>query len=262
MIPFGSTDLPVDTAALARSLSAGLSRLVEPGTRPPAVEVNGTSGPHGRSIAVDLSGCVVRDVDPPVDPRPLGGRIELDRLRVCGEPVLVSGTQVSFDVDATDVDLELVELDGESWLLPDRVGEGTVIAAISKLELEKLLLVQARRAAAEKGIEIVDVEVDLASVGARAIEVRVVAAARKVVKAKVHLEATLTIDDHLDAVVTDVRARLGGFLKPVLSGAVGRAGDQLNGRRLPLTAVDLAGARLRDLDIDVSDGLRVEARLG
>lgn len=264
MIPLGAADLPADAEQLRQSLLRGACAMVLPGKGTPQVVVAGHRDGSIDRLALDLTGCHLSDaaLQRSAAQQATGRTVSVGELSVRGEPFFAQGASARFVLLAHDVRLALFSgAAGGGRLVPQSVGGGEVRGSIGNADLEQLLLVSANRAAQERGIAIREVTLELTSLAGRTIGVRLSARARKVVSAMLHLEARLEIDEQLDAVLSGVRLSLGGFLRLALGGVVERIGERLEGRRIPLAAIDLAGARLRDLAVDVSDGIALQARI-
>lgn len=271
MIPLLAAAFPTDAGETATAIQSGLAHAYGLAVSQCDVSVEGDP-PRVRRLIARLGGAgseqgALAAASAPSSEPP----VAVDHLEWTADPVWVDGAAVHVWIVAKDVVLRRSAPQRSTtpagvaeelcFLVPSGLREGRLKAKIGRSDLEKLLFVHVARAAKSRGVDLREISLDLAASGPRSVLARVRLVARKLVSAEAFLEAELHIDDRLDAVLTGVTARVGGFLSPLFKRAATQAGRELEGKRLPLSSIALGAARLKDIQITVEDGLFVHAEL-
>lgn len=265
MIPLGGTSWPQNRTELAAALRDGLAGFVRTAAGRDPVHVEGDAWPALARLRLELTGATVAPGgwEAPGDVRPTGDGVEVDRLEVEADPFVHGGAEARFQLQASGARLAFAHaVGGRHLLLLEQARSGRLRAAIGKEALQALALEQARALAAKHGVTVLDVRLDLASSGPRALRVSAWARMRKMLTAEVTAEATLEVGDDLTAHVRAAAFRAGGFLGALLGGRLDELARSLHGRRFPLAALRLGEIRLHDVRVAVDDGLQVEASFG
>ncbi len=265
MIPFRGPDLPATAQALERSVAAELERwfVLAPDRR--VAQVEDESFPRLRELRVDLRDARLLG-DPaaavPRDVRGTGVFIEAIQLHVDAAPIVVTGHRVAFRFGARDVRLEAaVAADGRALLRPIG-GTGDVFGSIGRRDLEGLVRSVIEPYARAKGVTVEAVSIELTQSGERGVRISSRVRVKKILAAEIVVDAAVVVDDALDLVVQEVRARGEGMIGALLGGALGQMAGRLSGRRIPLTALPIGSLRLDSVRLDVRDGIAAFATFG
>lgn len=270
MFPLSFEPPPADRDALATALREGLQRLVRlPGDRD-AVRLEGGDAATPDLLRMDLTGADVltraRLSAPPVSEGG-GGELRARRFEVAAHPLLVEGARVGLDLGADEADFALrTDRDGNGWLVLVGGREGRAEVHLAGADFEALLLAGLKAGAARQGIRIEGVRWALRPLGSRAVGLDLwIDAARRVVladvRATVRASGRVEIDDRLDATVRDLRVEGEGPVGGVVANLAAPYLRRYDGRTVSLTGLPL-GVELRDVRVDVADGLHVTAAFG
>lgn len=268
LLPGGTR--PEDRASLASALREGLRQLVRLADGPEAVLLEGGAYPRLGRLRMDLTGAeALTDARPPTPPRPdgSGSDVHVDGLEIAGRPLWVAGARVWLDLRAAEADFAFRhDRAGNMWLALVGARDGAAEVRLAEGDLETLLRAGLETAAARQGVRVEGVRWALRALGPRAVGLDLwVTALRRVVfkdvRATVHASGRVDIDDRLDATVYDARVEGDGPVGGVVANLAAPYLRRFEGRAVPLTGLPL-GVELRDVRIDVSDGLRVTATFG
>jgi hypothetical protein len=257
--------LPATPDALAEAMEEALRPFAS--RREQMVTVRGTDLNNLDLIAVDLSGAII---DPHHRPKiPKGSRsepaISIRELSVAGDPVSVLDNQLTFRLDASNVDLDQrVGSDGKVLLLLRNAGSGNIRFAAARAQLEGVIAKAAAIAAQKQGVTIERVELDLAPRATRAVDIRVTVTARKLFfRAVLHLTGSIAISDDLVATVSDLRCQGDGTIAALACAAITPYFTRIERRAFPLSALPMGEVRLRDVAFVVdSEQIVVTAQFG
>lgn len=260
MFTLDADRMPQTTQELADVVGRSVRRWVDRA----AVTIDGEL-PTVRSFDVDLTGGTVRtDARPdvatvgPTEPGPAAGA-----FRVRGRPVRAEGVAADFDLSATGVRFVVGRnAAGQIVVAPDAAADGRLVVSLTKPDLEAAVLKAARAGAAAGGVAVQKVEVTLASEGPRDVEFRLAVTAKKFVTTVVHIAGRVAVDDRMVARVTGLTADGDGMVGTMAVGFIRPQLKAVEGRPFPLLAVSLGTIRLRDVAVDVTDGLTVTAAFG
>jgi hypothetical protein len=257
--------LPATPDALAEAIEEALRPFAS--RREQMVTVRGTDLRNLDSIAVDLSGAII---DPHHRPRiPKGSEsepaISVRELSITAEPVSVLDNQLTFRLDASNVDLDQrVGSDGKVLLLLRNAGSGNIRFAAARAQLEGVIAKAAAIAAGKQGVTIETVQIDLRPRAARTVDVRVTVTARKLFfRAILHLTGSIAISDDLVATVSDLRCDGDGTIAALACAAITSYFTRIEQRPFPLSALTMGEVRVQDVALAVeNDQIVVTARFG
>ncbi len=265
MFPLLGKTFPADAEALRAALEKSLRKLVTPVGPMVAVEENGY--PELAAIRISLDGATASDCLPP-RPAPPAGKAEpalrAQHFEISGRPVHVQGASIDLTCRARDVEIgQAHDAEGNVLLLLQNAAEGSVEISIPIAELEALVRRGATAAARKQGVILEDVRLQLLTRSERALDAVVQVRARKLfLNAAIRLNASLEIDDQLNARLFGLECAGEGTLGTLACGFLGPQLQRLNNRDFSLLALPLGELQLRDVQIAVGNELRVTARLG
>ena len=223
-------------------------------------------------LRVTLTGARVSTDVPPARPKPRGepqAGPTFPVLNVEGVPVYLDSAAVSIRMHATDARFQYDrDVDTDQWLLMLHDAEdGTVDVAVPHDDLKQLIEQKVRQGAAEHGVDIRSVTLDVAEHGARGLKLDGRIAGTKSMgflkpSFAVRLHGKLDVDDELVARLSDLHLDGEGVVMKMLVGMLGDKLKQLEQKRFPLAAFPLGEAKLRDVRIAASDPLRITASFG
>jgi hypothetical protein len=162
---------------------------------------------------------------------------------------------------ADDVRLDVAK-DARGQLTPSLAAarNGTLLVEFTKAELQHLLLAFAQAGAAEQGVKIESADLTLASAGPRAVTASVRVRAKKgFIPATLVIDGRADVDEQLAVTLSGLRATGEGVVGSMVSGVIGGKLREHEGKRFDLRPAALRSLRLRGLQVDPGDPLRVSA---
>jgi hypothetical protein len=265
MFPLPGKSFPADAETLRAALEESLRKVVTPAG--PMVTVEEKSYPELAAIRLSLDGATASDRLPP-RPAPPAGKAEpalrVQYFEMSARPVHVQGAAIDLSCRAREVEIgQARDAEGKVLLLLQNAAEGTVEISIPVPELETLVRTGATAAARKQGVILEDVRLQLLTRSERALDAAVQLRARKLfLNAAIRINASLEIDDRLNARLTGLECAGEGTLGTLACGFLGPQLQRLNNRDFSLLALPLGEMRLRDVQIAVGDELRVTTKLG
>lgn len=266
MFPLAGTQIPSSADELSRAIRTALQDVF---TRPAGGQAVTISGalPSLEQLRINLDGAMVTATKPPSKPEPASQRergITVERLEVSGRPIRFEGNQAEFGMRARGVQLDYArDTSGRPMLVPVSARDGDVEIAITKANLEAILLNSANMAAKAQGAAVQEVNINLTSAGPRSVTAEVRVKAKKMIMSGViRLSARIDIDDALVATVSHLGCTGEGMVGNMVAGMLQGKLKEYEATRFPLSSFALGELRLRDLRIDTADGLRVHASFG
>ncbi len=264
MFPLGDTRVPTSGPELVESIVNGLRPWLIFPTGATPVRLVGGAWPQLEEMRVDLSGArsVERPPAPPDlqvrDRRPL---FSARRLALVARPLIIEEAPVELSLTASDARFDFaVDSRQRAVLLPSAAREGRFNARIGRADLESLVRRGITLAAESQGVSVTSTELKLSQRGDREIEAQVKVKARKMfISAVVRAGGRMEVDDHLNAVLHDLRCQGEGIAGEVACAALRPHVQKWNGQRFPLSGLPIAGLRLHDLKLSANDPLTVEA---
>ena len=280
MIPLGRGPVPTTAAELADRLGYGVRRILQVERGDPRVDVR-MSRDHIDRIAIDITGL---STSGPATLTPGFGAADhpsvIDVLAIDGDPVGIRGVPVTLSAEGRGlpVAFRTTTLD-DTWIVADdRSPSGSAtrpegasaaaptawLEASARLDtVEDALRAELDQRARAHGFTLKSLALDVRSAGRRGITLRADATVGKsFLSAKVTATATVTIDDDLVLLVSNLALTSGN---PLVTAILARARgplDEWDGRRVDLTAYSFAGARLRDVELSADDAIRFRATFG
>jgi hypothetical protein len=253
--------LPSSAESLQRAMEESLRRVVTSGRE--MVSVEDKSYPELSAIRISLDGATITDrpmllkavaaVEPALD---------VEEFEISGSPLRVQGTAVNLSCRARDVLIgQGRDRDGNLLLTLQRAAEGFVEVSVPVTHLEDLARDGAKAAAAQQGVTVEDVRIELRSRDARALDVTVHVRAKKLfLSATVRINGSADIDEHLTARLSGLTCTGEGALGAIACGFLTPHLDRFNGREFPLMALPLGEVRLQDVQVSAGSDLQVSAR--
>ena len=140
---------------------------------------------------------------------------------------------------------------------------GDLSLEIRREALETLLHGLAAEAAGAHGVEVKKTRVELTTRSPRELEFRAEVTAKMfIVTAAVTLSGDVTVNDQLEARVSNLRFSGEGMIANAAGGFIRPQLEKLEGRTFPLMAFSLGSLQLRDLQVRGGDSLRLTAQFG
>ena len=229
------------------------------------VEENGY--PELTAIRLSLDGATASD-RLPQRPAPPAGKSEpalrVQYLEISGRPVHVRAAAIDLSCQAREVEIgQARDAEGNVLLLLQNAAEGRVEISIPIAELETLVRAGATAAAGKHGVILEDVRLQLLTRSERALDAVVQVRVRKLfLNAAIRINASLEIDDQLNARLSGLECAGEGTLGTLACGVLGPQLQRMNNRDFSLLALPLGELQLRDVQIAVGNQLRVTAKLG
>ena len=140
-------------------------------------------------------------------------------------------------------------------------GANSVRVEVGRESLRLLLLAALREKAKAQGVAIEDLELELHPLGPRTVRADAKVTAKMMMRAVLDVTAELEIDDDLQATVKELGVDIGGGLAAMLGGLIEQQTAKVRGKKIALAALPVQGVEVRDVRVDVSDGLVLEADL-
>jgi hypothetical protein len=265
MFPLPNKIFPPDAEALRIALEESLRRVVTPAG--PMVAVEGKSYPELAAIRVSLDGANAGERPPPRPAPPVGPLepgLRVAHFEISGRPILVQRARVEFSCTARDVQLgQGRDRDGNLLLLLQDAAEGNVEVAIAVADLEVLVLAGAKSAAAQQGVTVEAVQIELRARTERALDVVVQVRARKLfLSATVRISGSAEIDEQMNARLSGLECAGDGTFGTLACGFIAPHLQRFNGREFSLMALPFGEVKMRDVRIAVGKELRVTALFG
>ena len=265
MFPLPTKTFPPDAGALQAALEESLRRVVTPVA--PMVTVEEKSYPELAAIRVSLDGADVGDRPPPRPVRSVGAiepGLRVDNFAINGRPILLQGAKIELSCTAREVRISQGrDEEGNVLLHLQDAVEGHVGVAVALADLEALVLAGAKVKAAQQGINVESVRIELRSRSERALDVVVQVRAMKLfLSATVRIIGSVAIDEHLNARLSGLECDGDGTLGTLACGFIAPHLQTCNGREFSLMALPLGEVKLRDVRIAAGQELRVTAKLG
>ncbi len=264
MFPLQTRDFPATPGALESLLNASLREvLIFHGD---AVRVEGSRYPALEEIAIKLAGAQVRP-NPP-KPRPsVGGTrpaFEVEKFSIRGEGISVCSAEVNLVLEARDVRLNSgIDAKEEIVLGVDGAAAGSVEFSTTTADLEAAIAEAAKREAGKQGVTIEEVRLTVREGGPRSVRAEASLRARKLFfTAVVRLAGNLSIDDALNAKLSELRCDGEGAIGSMACGFLSPHLQKLEGRSFALMALALGNIRLRDVRLSAADKISVRADFG
>ena len=223
-------------------------------------------------LIVSLTGARVSTDVPPKKPAPVGERRpgpDFRHVKVHAEPMSLDEARVTLDLDARGVRCvyDRDADDGRWVLMLDDVADGRVDVAIPQADLHALIERKVREGAKQQDAQVDRVDLTLAQAGPRSVSVKAtVSGGKKVAFLTAPFTADvlgeLHVDDDLEARLENLSVEGHGKVLSMLTGLLEPKLREVERKRLPLTALPLGQARIRDVSVTVGDDVKVHASFG
>jgi hypothetical protein len=263
MFRLGNTvGLPASRADFENALREGFAIFRAPNLR---VEVAGEF-PNFERVAVDLSGGIIPSSPPPsAKSAGMQGKIlSAGKLDLLAQPVRFEGGNIRAELHASEVRMSLASgADGGASLEITGAASGEFLLEIARADLETIICAMAQNAAKAQGVSIERVKLSTTSTGPRSVRFSADVIAQKMfMQTAVNLSGSLSVDDQLNARLSDLNFSGGGiigslacnFLKPYIT--------KIDGQIFPLAAFTLGSIRVCELTLEAGDPLRIQATFG
>lgn len=262
MIPLPAGAAPRSGRELAAAIEAGVARFTRGGTVRAIAEEESSGWPQLALLQVDLASM---EFDAERWPRAAGGAVEASgpsirvrRLEIRGTELAAAGLAFDLEAHATGAVLRCGGT-AAPLLSVEQVGEGRLEASCSREALQRAVRARLAALAAERGVALEEVAVDVADAGGGRLCATVRATARKLVRAHLTAAATLAIDADCTLAVAGVEVEAAGFLGALIGPVLREQARRLEGRRIPLGAFVLAGSRARSVRLAAGERIEVAA---
>jgi len=222
--------------------------------------------PHLATLRVTLDDADAGE-QPPRPARSVGSiepGLQVENFQLSGRPIVFQGAKIEFACTGRDVRIgQGRDENGNVLLLLRGAAEGQVEIALRLIDLEALILTEAKAQAAKQGVNVESVRIELNSRSERALDVVAHVAAKKLfLSAAVKISGSLAIDEQLNARLSALDCAGEGTLGTIACGVIAPHLARLNGRDFSLMALPLGELKLRDLRITAGPELRVTAQFG
>lgn len=264
MFPLAVSSLPANAEALRNALEESLSRLLQPAG--PMVTVEDRNFPDLAAIRVSLDQATVGD-RPPMPGTPVGAvspAFRVEHFELSGAPIQFQGTTLNLRCEARNVALSQGrDREGNLLLLLQTAEQGSIEIATAISDLENLVRVGAKAPAAEQGVTVEDVRIDLRSRGDRALDALVQIRAKKLfLSATVRISGSVEIDEQLQARLSALQCTGEGTLGSFACNFLTPHLQRFDGREFSLLALPLGEVALRDVRVVAGTDLRLTAQFG
>jgi hypothetical protein len=266
MFYLGGSGFPATREQLAAAVTEGIrSLIVVPPGRDPATIVG--EYPAFERVSIDLTAARFEGDRLPPEPRGTGQRqagVSTAKLEIMGRPLYIRQAAVDLSLSADDARFDYDrDANGRPVLLLTDARNGQVTIQINKRDVDGLVLMAARQAAADHGIQIQETHLTLTQIDDRSLAADVRVKAKKAfLSATLLLHGKLSVDDKLNAKVFDLSCNGEGVLGNIASAAIRPQLQKVNGQEFPLTALSLGQVRLHHLRVQTGEILKVTAAFG
>lgn len=266
MFYLGGSEFPATTDQLIVAVTQGLAMFFTLPSTGAVAKIEGNY-PTYSQVAIDLTGARSNADKLPPEPKtvdPTKPGVFAIRFEVDAHPLYIRQVPVELTLGAADAHF-VYDRDASGTPMLSLAGatDGRVTIAIRKPDLDALVLAGAREAAAKQGVSILELNLALNQIDPRSVAVEVRVKVKKLfVTTTLTLRGKLTIDNELNAVVSELTVGGEGMMGEMAAGAIRPKLQEIDGRSFPLTALSLGQVKLRDVQIQVGETLRVAAAFG
>jgi hypothetical protein len=260
MLPLAATDLPTSLEALADALESGLKKH---GITAKGVKVSGGTYPAVNELTLDLTGATVtRETRLPVAKANRDDGVTVAHFSLKAAPLRLEKTPVRLTLEAHDTRLKFGQDEKkQAALVLTAAGKGEVEVQVQRGDVEELIRSMAAEAAAEHGVDIKDVRLAVATQGPRAVSFRAEVKAKMfVMSATITVSGEATIDDQLNARVSNLKCSGDGMIGNLASGFIKPYFDKIERNPIALMALPLGPVKLRDISLEAGEALTLSAK--
>jgi hypothetical protein len=185
-------------------------------------------------------------------------------LRVQAKPLRIQNGSAQFELNATKVKCEFArDQNGNPLLVLTDAEQGRLEASVAQSDLQAILLAGAKVGAAQQGVTIQDLQIELKPQGPRGVGIALRVKAKKMMMSGVvSIRGSAQIDDQLNAKVSGLSCEGDGVVGKMAAAMLSPKLREFEGKQIALSAISLGDLVLRDLQIDASNGLRITADIG
>jgi hypothetical protein len=261
MLPLAGTLIPDSPEALSAALQGGLTAR---GIATKEATVQGL-WPELALLRLDLTGAQLLHAQ---RPSPLGELREdgftAARFELVATPAQLQSAQVLVSLHADQAAFGFAQAaDGALSLTIQRATRGELTIEMACAALESLVHSLASAAAREHGVDIKSTKVRFVSRGPRAVSITAEVTAKMfIATATVTLSGDVDLDEQLNAQLSHLRFSGDGMVANLAGGFIRPHFAALEGRNFPLVTFVLGEIRLRDVQLEAGDALRLTARFG
>lgn len=244
--PLEASKTPTTVEELRAALEAGYRRRLTPPIGPVGADVTSvlpSAGPLERpggiaGLAVNVSGWQVkRDYEPTQlgkDVKREAG-FEVASLVYSAEPVRVGDAATWLRIEASDATMEVIGDGRQRGLVLAGARRGTLTFDVPMSDMRQVLDVSAKKGAGRGGIAVDKSDIAFSSADPRSLAgVLTIEGKWLLLPLRLRFSGRMTVDEHLQAVFSDVGCVGEGPAGDLLGPLVNRAMAKMNGRRSPL----------------------------
>jgi hypothetical protein len=261
MLPLAGSTIPDSAAALVDAVTNGLARR---GLAAREVIAKGP-WPALDMLWIDLTGMQIsRSQRLDLAHQSEGTGFTAAHFELAATPADFEGAPIEISMRAEDAAFGFSRgATGELLFVPCRAAHGQCAIEITASAIERLVHSLAAAAAREHGVEIKSTRVTFLGRGPRALSlVAEVTAKVFIASTTIEISGNVDLDERLDARLSALRfsgegmiaGLAGSFIRPQLA--------RLEGRSFPLMSFALGEMRLRDVQLQAGESLRITAQFG
>ena len=267
MFPLQTDSLPPNADSLRSALENSLRQVVRLSGRE-MVAVDDRNYPELNALRLSLDRATL--VDRPPLPRvalpeaAAEPALSVLDFEISGRPLIVHGASIDLSCRARVVEIgQARNKEGQIVLLLRKAAEGRLEVGLTLADLEALVLTGAKAAAAEHGVSVEDVRIELRAETDRALELVVHVRAKKLfLSATVRISGRTEIDEQFNARLIGLECAGDGTLGTLACGFIAPHLQRFDGRAFSLLALPLGEVKLRDIRIASGDQLKITAKFG
>ena len=244
MFHLGGSTFPATREQLTAAVTDGLRSLFTLPAGRSGVNLDGGDYPAFDRVGIDLTGARAEADRLPPEPKGTGQNqpgVSAGRLEVSGHPLYLRQAAVDLSLNASDARFDYDrDSGGRPLLVLTDAKNGQVTIEIRKVDLEALVLAGAKEAAAQQGVQIQEIHLNLTQIDSRSIGADVRVKAKKMfISATLTLRGKLSVDEALNATLADLQVNGEGMLGDMASAAIRPKLQEINGKSYPLNALSL-----------------------
>jgi hypothetical protein len=267
MFPLNGSTYPTSANELTRRIQETLAEIFAFANAAKVVKVESAAWPTIERLTLDLSGTRVKVSQPPPKPEPEGARepgVRINQLNVTGNGIQYQQSKFDLTVAAQQVTTDFShDSQGRTLIMLKDAADGFFEIKITKAALQSAMLSAANEAAATQGVSVQDLQINLASDGARSLAVEVRVKAKKMMMSGViTVRGKADIDQNLVATLSNLSCTGEGVIGGMAAAMVNTKLRLFEGKQFPLTAFSLEDVTVRDLRVTTSDPVVLRTEFG
>ncbi|MEA3210012.1 MAG: hypothetical protein QOE70_3069 [Chthoniobacter sp.] len=261
MLPLAGSQFPDSPASLAQALKGGLAQQAME-----AREVAAAGAwPALDFLKLDLTGLQIsRTHKFPVATTTDAASFTTASFELRAAPAQWESTPLNVSLRAEQAAFKFARTaDQQGVLLLARTDRGEVKIEVTRSALEALLHTFAAEAAGKHGVQIKKTKLEFTSRGPRAVSFRAEVTAKMfLVTAVLCVSGALDVDDQLNARLSGLGFSGDGMIASVAGGYIRPQLEKLEGRTFPLLTFAIDEIKLRDIQLEAGESLRLTAQFG